>query len=289
MIGIMDEQQLEVQQLICGFPEEWREFQRRNGRFLARLPNLKRALDVAFIRTFSSDGPEGRTVFTMGRLCSEEFFEITLLAANGYGYGALKLLRSLFERAVTMAYLCDHPSEVDAFLNYYAISQRKMIRAITDSFGPDAIPQQALEEVEQAYANVKGRYLVACPECGATRVNHTWTKLDVVSMAKKTIFAPLVVMGYYDPMSHSHSTVHALLTRIEETNDGAMGFNPDLQPQKADEALMTAHNIILGVLEMQKRFFGLHDLKESLDACGQDFMDIWKGHRTQKRPDTAGY
>jgi hypothetical protein len=90
----------------------------------------------------------------MGRLCSEEFFEITLLAANGYG--ALKLLRSLYERAVTMAYLCDNPSEVEAFLNYYPVAQRKLIQAIKGSFGPDALPAQVLEQVEQQYAEVKG-------------------------------------------------------------------------------------------------------------------------------------
>ncbi len=36
------------------------------------------------------------------------------LAGNGYGYGALKLLRSLFEHAVTLAFLSENPTQVDA-------------------------------------------------------------------------------------------------------------------------------------------------------------------------------
>jgi hypothetical protein len=56
-----------------------------------------------------ADGPEDRTVFVLGRLCMEDFFEIIQLAGNGYGFGALKLVRSLYERAVTMAFLSGQP------------------------------------------------------------------------------------------------------------------------------------------------------------------------------------
>jgi hypothetical protein len=269
--------EIQPEQLICGFPDQWMEFQHRNANFLERLGNLKTALDVTFIRTFSSSGPEERTIFTTGRLCSEEFFEIATLAANGYGYGALRLLRSLYERAVTMAYLGENPSEVDAFLNYHAVAQYKLMRTLQDSFGPDILTPQMVEQTEQEYAKYKDDYLVTlCSKCGTQRVHHTWNKLDVVSMAKKTLFAPLVVMGYYEPMMHAHSTVHAILSRLEETGGGGIGFNPDAQPKKADAALMTAHNLILGVMEVQKRFFGLDALEKPLQICYQDFLDIWK-------------
>ena len=263
------------QPLICGYPDQWRDFQQRNAKFLARLGNLTTALNLAFIRTFGSTGPEERTIFTMGRLCSEEFFEIALLAANGYGYGALKLLRSLYERAVTMAYLSDNPTETDAFLNYHAVAQYKLMHALKEGFGADVLPPHIVEQTEREYAKVKKDYMVACPKCGAQRVNHTWSKLDLVSMAKKTVFGKLVVLGYVVPMSHTHSTVHALLSRLEETDNGGMGFNPDPQPKKADQALMTAHNIILGVIETQKKFFGLEQLEGALQICLQDFEDIW--------------
>ena len=37
---------------------------------------------------------------SLGRICVEEFNEILLLAGNGRGVGALKVLRGMFERAV---------------------------------------------------------------------------------------------------------------------------------------------------------------------------------------------
>jgi hypothetical protein len=265
-------------QFIFGYREEWQAFESRNAKFMARFPNLKAALDVAFLRAFATSGPEARTIFMLGRLCSEEFFEILLLAANGYGYGALKLLRSLFERAITLAYLSENPGEVDAFLDYHAVAQYKLMKALQDTFGPDALPKDKADETGRTYQRLKDAYLITdCATCKTKRVNHTWHKLDVVSMAKKTAFGALLVPAYYVPLAHAHSTVGALLARLEDTDDGGMGFNPDLQPKQADLALQLAHNIMLGVIETQKNFFKLDALDQPLQTCLQDFMDIWKG------------
>jgi hypothetical protein len=273
------------QQLICGFPDQWSEFQKRNEKFLLRLPNLQAALDLAFLRTFDTTGPEDRTVFMLGRICAEEFYEVALLAANGYGLGAQRLLRSLYERAVTMAFLSDHPDQIDAFMNYHAVAQFKLMQAIHQSYEPGILPESAVEETRREYEKVKDQFQITlCPECKTTRTNHTWHKLDVVSMAKKTIFGPLVIPGYYLPMSQAHSTVHAMLSRLEETTGGGLGFNPDPQPKKADGALMTAHNIVLGIIETQKKFFGLKQLEEPLQKCIDDFMEIWIKEESNQDP-----
>jgi hypothetical protein len=43
---------------------------------------------------------------------------IVLLATHGYGIGAMKLLRPLYERVVSALYLMDHPDEVRDFADY---------------------------------------------------------------------------------------------------------------------------------------------------------------------------
>jgi hypothetical protein len=264
------------QQLICGFPDQWKEFRERNGLFLARLPNLQATMDLAFRRSFTPKGPEDIAIYSLGRLCTEEFYEIGVLSANGYGIGALRLLRSLYERAVTLAFLSDNTDQVMTFLNYHAVAQYKLMQAIDASFGFGALSPEAVDRTKREYDAVKKEYEVTlCAECQTKRVNYTWHKLDVVSMAKKTIFAPIIIPGYYVPMSHAHSTVHALISRLEETGEGGLGFNPDPQPRQADEALMTAHNIMLGVIEVQKKYFGLDQLSEPLGTCLQDWEEIW--------------
>ena len=280
--------ELQPEQLICGYPDQWRVFQERHEKFLERLGQLKTTLDLAFIRPFSSSGSEDRVIFTMGRLCTEDFWEIALLCANGYGFGALKLLRSLYELAVTMAYLCENPSEVDAFLNYHWIAQHRLLEALKHSFGHDLVPKQFIYQVEQAYAKYKKDYFITfCSKCDKKRVNYTWSKLDIVSMAQKTAFGELVIPGYYEPMMHAHSTVNALLPRIEETDGGGFGFNPDSQPKEADRALMTAHNVILGVMDLQKKFFELGVLEEPLQTCLQDFVEVWKDRDSKSHAPTT--
>jgi hypothetical protein len=260
---------------ICGYPDQWKAFQQRNHKFLARFDNLKNALNLTFVRTIDSESPEERVVFVLGRLCVEDFFEIIQLAGNGYGYGALRLLRSLFERAVTMAFLSENPTQVDAYLNYHAVAQHKLMRALKESFGPTVLPVETLERTEREYLKVKDDYLFeSCSQCHAKRVHYTWNKLDIVSMARKTDFGSLIVAAYYIPMSHAHSTVQSILSRIEKTDEGGAGFNPDAQPKEADLALKAAHNIVLGVIKTQKKFFKLDDLDTPLQTCFKDFMEI---------------
>ena len=125
-------------QYVWGSQDVLREFESRNEKFLSRFANLKATFDKAFVRSFNGSNVD-RVLFFMGRLCLEDFFEILLLSANGYGDGALKILRGLFERAVTLVYLNKHTDEVDDFLNYHHVAQHKLLAAIKNTFGDDAV------------------------------------------------------------------------------------------------------------------------------------------------------
>lgn len=75
-------------------------------------------LTIAFIRTGQTDKPVDRVIFYFGRLCVEDFVEILLLCGNGYGFGATKILRGMFERVITARYLQSNPQFADDFLDY---------------------------------------------------------------------------------------------------------------------------------------------------------------------------
>ena len=265
-----------------GFAEEWESFQKRNQDFLRRFGNLGVALNMAFIREMKTSDPIDRVVLTMGKLCAEEFFELMLLAANGYGFGAIKLLRSLYEHAVTMTYLSEHPHEVHLFLNYHAVAQHKLLSAIRRTDAETSIPQKQINDVAREYERVKKDYEIAdCRTCGTTRVNHTWNKLDFVSMAYKTkALADLIVEAYMIPLGHVHGTVQALLERVEASPSGDMvSLGPTPQPREADRALHVAHLIVLGILETQNKFFKVQGLDKPLEACFQDYESIWTPQR----------
>jgi hypothetical protein len=52
-----------AEQLIFGFPAEWRDFHERNTLFLQRFPHLKAAFDTAFLRTAHFSEPIDKFLF----------------------------------------------------------------------------------------------------------------------------------------------------------------------------------------------------------------------------------
>jgi hypothetical protein len=85
-------------------------------------------------------------------------------------------------------------------------------------------------------------------------------------------------------MRRTHSTVAALLERVEEGKGGAMAFNPDAQRRSADMTLMTAHHLILDVLNIQVKRFAIPGLEQKVEDCYGDWIRIWKDKKFGDSP-----
>ncbi len=255
-----------------GISAEWEDFHRRHPLFAERFPRLVKALEIAFIRTFHSDGPLDRNIFFLGNLCREDFMEILLLCGNGYGIGGQKLLRGMFERAITARYMAMNPEKAEDFINFGSVNQHKLLVAIRESFGNDIISDEQAADTVAGYKKFKdeGR--------------SSWTELDFVSMAREVSkiskVGKLIVPAYYLPLFETHATVQSILSRIEQTDDGGTAFDGGPQRERADDALMTAHNVILDVLALQGNHFDIEALTDVFDACVQDWLDIWGDAKT---------
>lgn len=57
------------------------------------------------------------------------------MCENGYGFGGLRLLRSMYERAVTLAYLMRNSNEIEDFLDYFLVTQRKTLNKSKEVHG----------------------------------------------------------------------------------------------------------------------------------------------------------
>jgi hypothetical protein len=264
--------------VLFGFPEEWEDFRHRHPRFEEVLPTLKAVLSLVFDRAFHASKPIESFVHLYGRMCMEEFYEILLMCGNGYGIGAQKILRGFWEKAVTLEYLSNNPKELDNFFDFHYIADYKLFNSVRNIVGGDALSEQMVSENHAGYEKVKARFEIDdCKKCGTKRVNHTWSKLDIVSMSKKTRrLKELVNQAYYVPMRHTHSTANSFVQRIETTDDGGLAFNPDAQRELADSALRTSHFIVLEVLDIEQRFYLLTNVKEKLSQCWQDWQDLYK-------------
>lgn len=264
-----------------GYPEEWAAFSDSHQEFLKRFKNIETAVGVAFQRIHQTTEPLEKTLYFQGRLIVEEFMEILLLCGNGYGIGAQKLVRGMYERAVSTRYLMNHPEEIDNFLDFHRVADYKFLIAIEQSMGTDVFSLEQAAKIRSDYETVKGQFMVSdCKTCGTFRMNHTWSKVDIVSMARKTEnLWPLILPGYYMPMREAHSTVGAIFSRIDpeaaKKNEGLI-FDGELQRDRAHTALFTAHVILLEALELQREFFKIEELAPIMQTCIADYTEIWK-------------
>ena len=226
---------------IAGIPPEWADFESRHRPLLERQPNLSEAMNIAFMRTLLTGEPIERFVFGYGRLCCEDFWEVFLLSANGNGVGATKLLRTLYEHAVTLHYLNEHPDELNDFYDYSFVAEHKLLKPILDTFGTVAFANTDVSEaeVEQRFQSVKDRFKITdCKKCSTQKLNHSWSKLDFISMAKQTgSLGSLVVPAYYRPLTHAHSSFGALASRLSMSDGGGVTFVADGAAQRGRRRL----------------------------------------------------
>lgn len=267
----------EKQLSVYGFPDECENFDKRHPMWGQTMQNLVRTLDLAFSRVHITRGAQDKLVYLFGRLCVEDFMEILLLCYHGYGAAASKLVRSMYERAVTLYYLHEHPEEVQTFMDYHLLQEDKLLSRMIETFGPNILPPEEVAEVRRKAAGVKQNFLV--PVCdhpdAEMRLRHTWSKLDFVAMTKKAgALGTLVVPGYFLPLRHAHPTFGGLTERLEIV-DGVIAVNPEPQAELADRSLMTAHNCILVALEVQKNYFRIDGLEEPLQVCLRDWVRVW--------------
>jgi hypothetical protein len=140
------------------------------------------------------EGVADKLVYFFGRIVLEDFMEITLVCFHGYGVAASKLVRSMYEYAVTLRYLHEHPDEAESFLAYHLVQQEKLVSRMIETFGESILPAGQIAEIRRNAAEVKEDFMIpVCDHLGAKmRLNHSWNKLDLCSFAIVTscVFGP---------------------------------------------------------------------------------------------------
>jgi hypothetical protein len=144
---------------------------------------------------------------------------------------------------------------------------------------PDVLfsPEQ-IEQIERDFQDVKERFMIrecSQPDCKGRRLNHTWSKKDFVSMARESDdLYPLLSYGYYLPTREIHSTVGAIFSRLDANalgQDEKLIFDSGSQRARADQAIITAHTILLHILELQRECFNISELEPLLQILVEDF------------------
>lgn len=263
-----------------GSPSAVALFRARHAAFFEGSAALDRAITLAFHRAFKADEPIATVIFFLGSRCADDFKEILLLAANDQGWGATAHVRGMFERCVTAAYLHENPEHVDDFVAYDIVRRWKVAQSIEKVFELSPEDQEKKDELKREFEGVRDRFIVtACPTCETKRLNHTWSKLDLVSMAgkikKMDQMGNMVSAAYYLPLAQAHSTLASIIQRVGEVGNDYFAVDETLARGEADRSFQLAHLLLLNALTVQHEHFGLPELTRPIDEAFQHFHDVW--------------
>jgi hypothetical protein len=218
------------------------------------------------------------TVFGLGRIIADDFSEVLTLAGNAYGIGALKIVRGMYERLVTAAYVAKKPSEARPFIKDDAIKRWKLWQQALSVLPDlkDKVPKEKLDELEAEYNRVRAtRKDSICNKCGQPKTQEAWTRVDLATMAKEADpnLAALYGACYLIPTFHSHATGFNLIDRFHRTESG--NSYQEMSEKEARQATMLAHNLLIRHLTLQNEYFNLGmdaEIQPRIDA----FVPIWR-------------
>jgi Family of unknown function (DUF5677) len=251
---------------------------------------LEQTLDKCFERDLGPASKIDRVVFGLGIICAEDFQQAFVLCANGFGIGALQIVRGMYERQVTAAYLAKFPDEVDKFLAYHHVHRHKDLIHLKEMYGQERVnemvPPARQAEIQGSYESVRDDFMTTkCEVCKTKRPMLSWTKYDTGILAKKgdQDLAASYYVNYYRPTLLSHSTVTSLMARLIDEGRGNLAFDVEGQRKHVTEALLCAHTLVINVVDLQNKHFKL-GMNDEVEARFTEYIECWDHlRRTDRR------
>jgi hypothetical protein len=229
-----------------GTEDQWRKI-------FERKPGLQRVLNAlidltAQDRPVALQGSADELVYSLSRVCIEECWEILLLAANEYPKGASKLLRGLYERALTLSYINKFPEKTERFYKYGAIQRHRTLcharRVLSEDALNEAVAPMTVGQLDSEFVAAKPDFKkTKCKVCKSTELAHSWD-IDVASMADKVgnPFPDLLLMAYVQPTLELHTTFDSAFSRTKSTQ-GGLTFSFVPSPDEIDSCIL--HGLVL--------------------------------------------
>jgi hypothetical protein len=281
-------------QFLFGIREAQRSFSRRHQPLLKEYGNLRAAEDFVIskaTRTMKNDMKD-KIIYFLARQVFEDFDEILILCGNGKSTGALKILRGMFERTVTLCYLQKHPEEIDRYHKYFYVRRRKETNSLKQDF-PGSLSGELLARFKKEYEEVKSMFQVPrcevckvedCKPCSKLRDHHNWSRKDIIQLAREAgNFDSVIWIGYYVPMQESHPTAQAIVHRVTFSKKDKWNYIEGPKPEMDRHTFIVAHFLVVRAVEALAMQINL-DIETKLQELWKVYMAILQRYkRNQKR------
>jgi hypothetical protein len=247
--------------------EQVKLFNERNGRVLNLLPKFNNTQYTVFNHRVTANR-QGLTIFILGRLCAKDFSEILLLSSNGFGFAALQILRSMFEKLVDALYLHANPSETDAFWDYYLIQLEKL--GFTDT----------AKRLDPDWQTVAKKFKKKTKK--GTRTQPRWASQDLVKVAKDVGLGDYLKEAYYLPNLFIHNSSAEVMFSLQPEPDESLtptDYNSPEEINIADVAFIYAFFFLLRILELEVEHYGWTEDKTIVQDCIDEFIERAKSQK----------
>jgi hypothetical protein len=262
----MSTQPMTVRQV--GYPDFWPVVLEKHKKFFLVTQNLGPTIDDLF--SVAHTEPLHKVARHLAKMVANSVGAVLLLGMNGYGIDAIKIARTMFEAAVTLAYLRKHPNEFDDYFDFHFIVGMRRHRFI-EKHAPEQLKNvtpEAIDSVKRGYARVSARFTAN------GRVRGRWSKRPFSQLCSD-IGLEGHYLSFYDLASN---ITHANISGVMSQADPEPGvLDVDLAPseQFVDMALSTAHCMF--VLAVSEYVALARPEKQSVaDKIESDFVTAWK-------------
>lgn len=248
-----------------------------------KLTNLS---NRCFGRTCHYENQAESLMFSLGQTCRDDYLEISFMGVHGFNSATTKLLRGLYERAVTHAYIIKNPEKVMRFIRFARIQDYRVMQGALEAgiskedLDKGVPPDYSIAKVTERRNEVKDEFKVEeCEVCGM-KAPVSWDPHSVGAMAKKAgdLYKALYLGGYVMPNLQVHATF-ASAVRLEGLDEKTAAI---FRKRAAYSNMGQASAIMLLVLKEQNELFKL-GLEQELETVEKAVADEWfSKHATAK-------
>jgi hypothetical protein len=181
---------------------------------------------------------------------AEDLQDIIVLCANERPNGALKLLRTPYEKYLYAFHISKHQETAADFLQFDAIQTRALLTGI-ESHWNFTISEVAKQKLAEQYKIAQSQFKrVKCPQCGESGPR-MWTKVTPEQMAKEAGMEDIHILAYRYATLRLHPSYRGISEQTKEV-------------VKPPAVLGTVYKLIFETIKLQWLFF-----KETVTVTGR--------------------
>ncbi len=252
-----------------GFPDFWQHAYDNYAKSFEAAAELTSIGNEAFNAPLAE--PLHKVARHIAKTVWNSFGALMVLVLNGYGPDAMKIARGMFEASVTLGYLRLHPLDVDNYIDFHAVIQKRLFDQMKQS--PDQLKrysQDVVREIEAAFARVAPKFRT---KSGGLRSN--WANRSFREMAKEVGKEELYEKFYRFASSMHHSDMSGMVAQTL-TTEAEDVLDVDIAPSDKwlRESLIIGHGSVVGVLNDYNEITKA-GLDEVVERATKAFVDAW--------------